>query len=40
MLSIMAIADLAAQRIGGTRPEPEITEGPAFRQRERLAGRP
>jgi choline dehydrogenase-like flavoprotein len=39
MLSIMAVADLAANRITGTRPAPEITEGPAFRQRERLAGR-
>ncbi|MBL8753894.1 MAG: GMC family oxidoreductase [Planctomycetes bacterium] len=39
MLSIMAVADLAANRITGTRAQSEVTEGPAFRSRERLAGR-
>jgi choline dehydrogenase-like flavoprotein len=36
MLSIMAVADLAVQRIASVRPPAVIEEGPAFRRRQRL----
>ena len=38
MLSIMAVADLAAQRIAGVRPPERILEGPVFERARKSAG--
>jgi choline dehydrogenase-like flavoprotein len=38
MLSIMATADLAAQRIAGVRPTAQILEGPVFERTRKSAG--
>ena len=40
MLSIMAVADLAVESIGGVVPQDVITDGPAYRSRQRLATDP
>jgi hypothetical protein len=38
-LTIMAVADRAAEFIGGTRPSPRIEEGPAWEMRQKRAHR-